>query len=168
MGWVNHLRKNGQNAALVGQVADLEEFMFGTPRSALSEVGRVLRPIQNNRCFYCAETLRSMTAVDHFVPWSRYPRDTALNFVLTHANCNAAKRDILAARRHLDHWLERNLSNGDDILRSLEHLGFVMDRRVTSMIALWAYQQAANQGSHGWLHGHTTELITQEYLLAFG
>lgn len=166
-GWVTHVRKNGQNAPLVGQAADLENFIFGNSRANLSRVGEALRPIQNNQCFYCAESLKSATAVDHFIPWYRYPRDTALNFVLAHATCNANKRELLAGRQHLDRWLERNLHQGDMVLSSVESLGFVSETHVTSMIAHWAYQQAISQGGQAWLHGKRTEPITQDYLSAF-
>ena len=129
--------------------------------------GDALRPIQEDRCFYCAEPLRLATAVDHFVPWSRYPKDSALNFVLAHTNCNANKRELLAAIPHLDRWLERNRRQGDHILASLERVGFLPDSSISSMIARWAYGQAVSQGGHAWLRGQVTEPITREYLAVF-
>ncbi len=35
--------------------------------------------------------------VDHFIPWSRHPRDLAQNFVLAHGACNLDKGDMLSA-----------------------------------------------------------------------
>jgi hypothetical protein len=46
--------------------------------------------------------------IDHFAPWSRYPRDLAHNLVLAHKVCNRQKSDLLAAETHLDEWLLRN------------------------------------------------------------
>ena len=45
--------------------------------------------------------------VDHFIPWSRYPRDLAQNFVLAHSACNLDKGDMLSAPAHLAHWVAR-------------------------------------------------------------
>jgi hypothetical protein len=42
-------------------------------------------------------SLRPATAVNHFVPWSRYPRDLAHNLVLAHGGCNSRKSDLLGA-----------------------------------------------------------------------
>ena len=39
--------------------------------------------------------------VDHFIPWSRYPRDLAQNFVLAHGACNLDKGDMLSAPAQL-------------------------------------------------------------------
>ena len=36
-------------------------------------------------------------AVDHFIPWRRYPLDLGHNFVLAHSACNSSKGDRLAA-----------------------------------------------------------------------
>ena len=46
--------------------------------------------------------------VDHFTPWSRYPRDLAQNFVLAHNACNLDKGDMLTAPAHLTHWVARS------------------------------------------------------------
>jgi 5-methylcytosine-specific restriction endonuclease McrA len=87
-----------------------------------------LRSIQNDRRFFCEERLGSAVAVDHFIPWSRYPRDTALNFVLPHARCNADKRELLAGTRHLERWLDRKEIRGNVIAESLEPMGFISNR----------------------------------------
>jgi len=43
--------------------------------------------------------------IDHFAPWSRYPRDLAHNLVLAHKVCNRQKKAI--------YWLpKRILING--------------------------------------------------------
>jgi len=41
--------------------------------------------VQEGHCFCCSRRrLRDTVAVDHFVPWRRYPFDLAHNFVLAH------------------------------------------------------------------------------------
>jgi len=150
-GWVDHVRSNSRNLPLVGSVADLETFMFGTQRAQLSDAAKVLRPIQDGRCFYCLGRLNERPAVDHFIPWSRYPRDTALNFVLTHSDCNLQKREFLAGRPHLDRWLERNAQRGVAIGEQLQKLGFLAEPEVTTMVARWAYHQARDSGAKVWL-----------------
>jgi 5-methylcytosine-specific restriction endonuclease McrA len=97
--WVEHVRTNSRNRSIVGPAADLEGFMFGVSWAGLASVSTAFRTIQDDRCFFCEERLGSAVAVDHSIPWSRYPRDTALNFVLAHARCNADKRELLAAAR---------------------------------------------------------------------
>jgi hypothetical protein len=52
--------------------------------------------------------MRGDVAVDHFVPWRRYPFDLGHNFVLAHPTCNGRKGDRLAAVDHLRRWDERN------------------------------------------------------------
>lgn len=107
-GWVKHVRENLRNASVIGQADELESFMFGSSRNALAAAGKVLARIQSGKCFYCGKVISQMGDVDHFVPWSKYPRDLAHNFVLAHAECNRRKSDMLAAERHLNRWLERN------------------------------------------------------------
>jgi 5-methylcytosine-specific restriction endonuclease McrA len=166
-GWVDHVRGNTRNASLIGQAADLESFMFGSARADLSGVAKILRPLQNQRCFFCQEPLHDTTAVDHFIPWSRYPRDTALNFVLAHAACNHDKRELLASRRHLDHWLNRNRQEEETIAGELQLLGFIVERDVTKMVGRWAYQQAVAAGAQVWLARGKTEPISADYMAAF-
>jgi 5-methylcytosine-specific restriction endonuclease McrA len=35
--------------------------------------------MQENRCFYCGSAMKQDPHVDHFIPWSRYPRDIVLD-----------------------------------------------------------------------------------------
>ena len=58
---------------------DLELFLFGGARVDLSAARGALQVIQDNRCFYCESKLKEDPHVDHFIPWSRYPRDLALD-----------------------------------------------------------------------------------------
>ncbi|MER2514281.1 MAG: HNH endonuclease [Nitrosomonas ureae] len=52
--------------------------------------------MQNNNCFYCQSRIRTTEAVDHFIPWSRYPRNITQDFDLAHENCNRDKSELLA------------------------------------------------------------------------
>ena len=90
----------------------LERFLFGAKRAAAAKLAGPLRDIQNDRCFYCgdrfANTDKKKPAVDHFIPWARYPNDGLSNYVLAHSYCNGSKRDHLADVAHFSHWIERN------------------------------------------------------------
>jgi hypothetical protein len=70
--WVRYVRQ--QNLKVVGEITDLNEFLFGSERAPLAVVRPVLLDIQRGRCFYCNGTLQpAHTHVDHFVAWARYP-----------------------------------------------------------------------------------------------
>ncbi|WP_305906338.1 HNH endonuclease (plasmid) [Methylomarinum sp. Ch1-1] len=114
-GWIAHVRKNKRNAEIIGQVDELEMFMFGSSRASLNQAAYVLRKLQSDKCFYCSSNLPKEADVDHFIPWSKYPRDLAHNFVLAHASCNRKKSDMLAAQHHLENWLSRNQRYGTDL-----------------------------------------------------
>jgi hypothetical protein len=91
-----------QNQPVLGRAVGLSEFLFGSSRAALSlKVSEPLRELQHGRCFYCERSLPAAAAVDHFIPWSRYPRDLAHNLVLAHGACNARKSDLLGGEVYL-------------------------------------------------------------------
>jgi NADPH:quinone reductase-like Zn-dependent oxidoreductase len=54
-------------------------FLFGGARVDLSAARAALQDMQENRCFYCGSAMKQDPHVDHFIPWSRYPRDLAQN-----------------------------------------------------------------------------------------
>lgn len=85
----------------------LEEFLFGATRVSTDPVRRSLVELQNHRCFYCGERIAREPAVDHFIPWSRYPDNNLANLVAAHATCNGRKRDALAATPHVERWGDR-------------------------------------------------------------
>ena len=66
-----------------------------------SAARRALQEMQENRCFYRGGAMKQDPHVDHFIPWSRYPRDLAQNFVLAHGACNLDKGDMLTAPAQL-------------------------------------------------------------------
>jgi 5-methylcytosine-specific restriction endonuclease McrA len=90
---------------MIGESADLHEFLFGAKRATLLPLQGPLRELQKSLCFYCQQQMRQ-AEVDHFVPWALYPLDLGHNFVLAHRECNAAKRDLLASEEHLSSWMD--------------------------------------------------------------
>lgn len=87
----------------------LEAFLFGMVRVSTTKVRAGLWEIQGRRCFYCDARLSDPTAgaVDHFLPWARYPDDALDNFVVADQRCNAAKSASLAASEHVVRWSRR-------------------------------------------------------------
>ena len=167
-GWIGHIKSNKLNTPVIGIKDDLELFMFGTNRKSLSVVTDILRSIQRDRCFYCDGTLhRDTTEVDHFIAWARYPRDTAHNFVLAHRSCNNAKRDMLAAHRHIERWLDRNISLPNDFDQTMQQSGFFADLDTSTSIARWAYQQGIENCAHGWVKKNILENLNKNSLELF-
>lgn len=166
-GWVRHVRENRLNASAIGQTDELETFMFGAQRKAITEAGKVLAQMQDHKCFYCGGRIQSEGDVDHFIPWSKYPRNLAQNFVLAHAECNRSKSDMLAAATHLEHWLRRNDSVGADLAGQLEKIGFVGDDGCSLKVAQWAYGLGVASGSYGWIRSGVTESLGEQCLRLF-
>lgn len=158
-GWIRHVRSNQRNLPMLGALDDLESFMFGAARAGLGAVAEVLAPIQSGRCFYCQERIQGQGEVDHFIPWARYPRDTAHNFVLAHARCNRDKRDLLAAPLHLERWLQQLQDYADDIGGPLASSGFVVDPDCSRWVARWAYRQGTAAGAMGWIRGRSVQRL---------
>jgi 5-methylcytosine-specific restriction endonuclease McrA len=147
-GWVRHVRENTRNRVIVGEAGDLEAFMFGHQRANLEPVREVLLEAQAGNCFYCGRGIREQGAVDHFIPWSRYPRDLAHNFVLAHATCNGSKSDLLASRRHLEHWREATDGRaGEELGRALAAKGVIANAECSHTVARWAYAQGLAIGA---------------------
>jgi 5-methylcytosine-specific restriction endonuclease McrA len=87
-----------QNLEVLGETADLNEFLFGSERGALAVVRPVLIEVRRGQCFYCHAPLTpAATHVDHFIAWPWYPVDLGHNFVLADSRCNSQKRDRLQA-----------------------------------------------------------------------
>jgi len=149
--WVQHIRANPRNAPAVGGATDLELFLFGGARVDLSAARGALQDMQENRCFYCESALKQDPHVDHFIPWSRYPRDLAQNFVLAHNACNLDKGDMLSAPAHLAHWVKRNRESGPDLAARLSPAGFLDDQPAALQVARWAYGQAEATSAQLWV-----------------
>jgi len=159
-GWARFIQSLPRNAPILGQTSDLHSFLFGTERSGiLRQMVDVLADVQHGQCLYCHKDVR-VSEVDHFIRWSRYPRDLAHNLVLAHKNCNHAKRDMLAAERHLESWLARNDRHGDILLTAGEQAGLIADLPGTLSVTSWAYEDCERIGASVWLEGSSVERLS--------
>jgi len=114
----------------------------------------VLRKL-DNRCFYCQTPVREESDVDHFVPFSLYPRDLIHNFVLAHPSCNRSKSNSLAARPHLERWTEYIDRHDNDLMEIAEAAGRLGNVVTCRMVARWGYTNAAQSGGQAWLRKNT-------------
>jgi hypothetical protein len=125
--WLAFVQQLPANRAVLGSTTDLAQFLFGSERSGLTVIAAGLRDLQQGTCFYCGGVLREASAVDHFIPWSRYPLDLGHNFVLAHAACNNDKRDMLAATDHLERWIRRNDAEDKALIQVFSAARFPFD-----------------------------------------
>jgi 5-methylcytosine-specific restriction endonuclease McrA len=161
--WVEHVKRNRLNLPILGEATDLDAFLFETPRQALAAIGNGLRRLVGPRCFYCDSALHEAD-VDHFIPFAMYPRDLTHNFVLAHPACNRSKSDTLAARPHLERWLE-HIGKRDDALREIgEEAGCVSDAAASRAVARWGYGNAMTSGGQAWIRPKEYEPINAVYL----
>ena len=160
--WVEHTKRNRRNAGILGQADDLEDFLFAASRQSLLAMSQGLYRVDGAKCFYCAQALKEAD-VDHFVPFSHYPRDLAHNFVLAHPTCNRSKSDTLAAGPHLERWLSRIDRHANAISEIAMTAGILADARVSLKIAAWSYPAAIARGGSGWLAPGHYEAINQRY-----
>ena len=151
--WARYVRRF--NTDLLGDRADLNEFLFGAERADLSAVAPVLIEFQHGECFYCHTPIRDdgLGHVDHFIPWSRYPVDLGHNFVLAHRTCNERKSDFLAATEHLEAWVDRNQSHKVQIETCLGQVGVISDLGASFRIAHWAYALTFGCNGLTWIRG---------------
>ena len=138
---------------VLSDTANLDEFLFGSERADLSVYRKILYTLQDGRCFYCGGRLDAAAAVDHFVPWSRYPVDFGHNFVLSHWTCNGRKGDRLAAFENLALWCQRNHRDGKALSEAFIAAGIFADRTASVRITRWAYEQIDASGGLVWLSG---------------
>lgn len=166
-GWIEHVRSNKNNLMVIGQDSDLETFMFHSSRINLSRVSIFLSDLQSGSCFYCRKSLKDKRDVDHFIPWARYPRDLAHNFVLAHDHCNRAKSDWLASQEHLERWLEWVELNDKDIQNEVGNIGIVSDLEGSLSIARWAYSQGLDNQAKSWIKSKNFEPLSPTILDCF-
>jgi hypothetical protein len=95
---------------------DLRRHLFGAERVAFpAPLRRDLLELQDGSCFYCADRLSGASAVDHFVPWSRWPNDAVENLVIAHASCNSHKSDHVPGPLPLHRWAQRLTIHSADL-----------------------------------------------------
>ena len=159
--WMHLIQALPGNAPLLGATSDLGEFLFGAERAALIAMAPALADTQDGKCLYCQRRIGA-GHIDHFVPWSRYPRDLAHNLVLAHVECNAKKSDLLAAETHLERWLERNTQHDTAVIEAGRTANIIVVGPATLSVATWAYSHAAQLGA--WVSGNLVEPLTGRWL----
>lgn len=158
--WVGHIKRNTLNAPMLGAADDLDAFLFQASRGALTEVGHGLMDIYGPICFYCQQRL-GRWEVDHFIPFSLYPRDLVHNFVLAHPSCNRSKSDVLACREHFFRW-QHSVHEFDQRLIALgERCGIQGDREASLAVAEWSYRNAASSGARTWVSSNAFEPLDE-------
>jgi hypothetical protein len=94
----------GRYNGLDAQESALRDHLFGSERVRFPAVLRKeLAKLQGDQCLYCSRPL-TRAAVDHFVPWLRYPNNAVENLVLVDPRCNSRKSALLAAPTHVRAW----------------------------------------------------------------
>lgn len=164
--WVGHIKSNGRNHTILGGADDLEDFLFSTERQSLTALGNELRKLDGSRCFYCGEGLNEAD-VDHFIPFSLYPRDIAANFVLAHPACNRSKSDTLAAKLHLERWLERIQVKQGQLAEIGKLTGIATGEAILRKVASWAYSSASDCQGRAWVSSVCYETIDASYVELF-
>lgn len=165
--WVDHIKQNGRNQSILGSTDDLESFLFASSRQSLAVMAEGLRKLDGAKCFYCGSAV-TVADVDHYIPFSLYPRDLAHNFVLAHPSCNRSKSDTLAAWPHLERWLNRLDGNRDDLAEIGEQAGFHANQVVSRQVGAWAYTSASKAGGKAWLAANAYAPIDHRYAACFG
>lgn len=146
--WLRFVRR--LNSGPLGLSEDLMSFMFDQERSSLEPCRAALAEIQRGRCFYCEKNIKGAGAVDHFVPWARYPADLGHNFVLADSGCNNQKSDRLAAEKHLEAWVQRNAEHEATLDEVLKETGLASSLQTSVHIASWAYGETSQLGGLVW------------------
>jgi 5-methylcytosine-specific restriction endonuclease McrA len=149
-GWIDHIKQNRLNHEIIGPKDDIESFLFGSNRSTLSKITPILLEYQNGKCFYCNKSVINNSDVDHFIPWKKYPRDLAENFVLSCPACNRSKSDMLAAACYRDQWMKMAVNNKDRS-EEIAKNGFISDKECCIRVASWAYANSDFSKSNLWI-----------------
>ena len=158
--WVSHVKDIKENRRIIGPSAQLEPFLFSVDRKSLSAYRSVLRDYQHERCFYCSQLVSSTGALDHFIPWDRYPTDLGHSFVFSCARCNRSKSNHLPSLRHRNQWLDRNIVHGAKLSEWFDRHKLMHDVHRSKQVANWAYEQAAEVAALLWVSEGAFELYT--------
>ncbi len=161
--WIATIRRIPANLYAVGQAQDLEVFLFGSAREPTRRYLEPLLDLQHGRCLYCRESLRPAAAhVDHFVPWVLHRCDAVSNLVAAHDHCNLAKKDLLAAEQHVEHWVMRNDEASravwSSLLQPIDPAWATVGR-----VARWAYDRAFDLGALTWVREREMQQLSERY-----
>lgn len=155
--WLQKIQSIKHNQALIGPQSQLQEFLFGVDRNALTKAKPVLVELQSNTCFYCQKPMKNDVEVDHFIPFTRYANDLGHNFVAAHRVCNNNKRDFLAAQQHRERWQNQNLVVNSQVISNELGAYFHCDADKSLAVSNWAYQVAQTNSAKLWLGKNTFE-----------
>jgi hypothetical protein len=153
--WMAFLHGLPGNQVLLGHSGDLAEFLFGPQRESLAKARPALSDLQQGRCFYCRRSLTGAAEIDHFIPWSRYPRNLVHNLVLADRTCNGAKSDVLAGDEHLQRWLSHAEANDPVLIEIGATIGLPADLSAALHVADWCYGEARRLRAEVWIAGST-------------
>lgn len=87
--------------------------------------------------------------------------------MLAHPACNRSKSDTLAARPHLERWLQRLDENADALAEVGQAAGVVADANVSRQVAAWGYTSAMASDGQAWLAPRKYEPIDLAYRAYF-
>lgn len=119
---------------------DLRRHLFGAERVAFpGPLRRGLTDLQAGQCFYCSQPFSAPSAVDHFVPWSRWPNDAVENLVVAHASCNSHKSDHIPGLLPLEKWVDRLAAHSGDLAEVAVAVKWRSDRARTVSLARSLY-----------------------------
>jgi 5-methylcytosine-specific restriction endonuclease McrA len=161
--WTEYIKKNAKNTPILREKDDLNSFLFETSRKTLALVCKALKALYGCKCFYCDKATLELE-VDHFIPFSLYPRDLMHNFVLACPTCNRSKSDTLAAKTHLDKWVEAAMNNNGDINQIGEAVGIAVNLETSLSITRWSYGAASNIRTAGWIKPKQYECLMEEVI----
>ncbi|QWE25979.1 HNH endonuclease [Polynucleobacter sp. AP-Ainpum-60-G11] len=159
--WADFIKRNTNNTPILGEKDDLNSFLFETSRQTLALVCRGLKEAYGNKCFYCNKASPKLD-VDHFIPFSLYPRDLMHNFVLACPNCNRSKSDALAAKIYLDRWVNLLSKHSNEILNIGEKAGIQANQETSLAIAKWAYGACSRGEISTWIKPNQYEKLKGE------
>ena len=151
--WMAFLYSVPGNRPVLGNSGDLADFLFGPQRESLTAVRTALQELQAGQCFYCRTDLHASADVDHFIPWSRYPRNLVHNLVVAHRSCNSKKSDVLAGEDFRVRWTSHIATNDADLCGIAGRVGLLADRATAIHVADWCYSEAYRIGAEVWLGG---------------
>jgi hypothetical protein len=96
-----------------------------------------------------------------------YPRDLAHNFVLSHPSCNRSKSDTLAAKPHVQRWLDFLEANENDLIEIGIEAGVNVDASTSLSVAFWGYENGLSSGSQAWIRANNYEPVSKDYITMF-
>lgn len=167
--WERWIRRHNED--ILGGAADLHQFLFGSERADLSGYREILLEVQDGKCFFTGSRLTRGSAVDHFIPWSRYPADLGQNMLLTSSSTNSSKSDHLPAEGLLEKWLDFEVARRDVLEEAFRSKGLRQSLRASLAIAEWGYASLARAEGLAWmprqpfekLSGRWRDLFDQAY-----